>query len=126
MISFTLPLPPSTNNLFATVRGRRVKSRAYKAWLLEAGRAIGRVTAFAPAPSEVTIKVMGKVNAQRDLDNFAKPILDLLVFKGFLQADSLNYVSSIFLVFQQGGYEPRLVVEVRHATDGPFLLEEMR
>ena len=31
--TFTLPTPPSVNNLFSTVGNRRVKSRTYAAWM---------------------------------------------------------------------------------------------
>lgn len=32
VFAFTVPMPPSTNNLFATYNGRRIISRDYKAW----------------------------------------------------------------------------------------------
>lgn len=82
-----LPVPPSTNHLFATIGRRRVKSQKYKAWLTEAGwevvrrrpdRLLGRVNFSMEVPR----------NLRRDLDNFLKAPLDLLVEHSLIEDDS--------------------------------------
>lgn len=89
----TLPLPPSTNNLFATVRGRRVKSREYKAWLATALALLVELRRPRTLPASIRASVFGKVNAARDLDNLLKPIGDALVAAGVIPGDSVKYVT---------------------------------
>ncbi len=76
-----LPMPPSVNHLFPTVNGRRVASSEYKRW--QRAAALG---AHWPVYSEdqknriawaVVIEARG-MGHQRDLDNIAKPVLDLI------------------------------------------------
>ena len=98
-MSFTLPAPPSTNALFANVRGKgRVKTLAYRKWLtnsgliLNASRSGKKLTLDAPAA--VTIRI-GQCNQARDADNFAKGICDLLVSAGVLRGDNLMHVHRV-------------------------------
>ena len=39
-LCFDLPMPPSTNRIWRSVRGRVVKSKTYKNWLVEAGKEV--------------------------------------------------------------------------------------
>lgn len=76
-----LPVPPSTNNLFLNVRGRgRIASPQYRAWRTEAGLKLNlaKPMPFGKAKVQVTLFVPRKP-ARRDIDNFAKGPLDLLV-----------------------------------------------
>jgi Holliday junction resolvase RusA-like endonuclease len=81
MISFTLPVPPSANALFTYRAGsrQRIKTDAYRLWIIAAGWAISRASTgillYAPAAVEITLPF----NRQRDIDNAIKPLLDLLV-----------------------------------------------
>jgi len=119
--AFSLPIPPSTNNLFATVRGgRRVKSRRYQAWIV-AGTArlreqgIGR--AKQPASVTVTIKGGRGFNRARDGDNTLKPILDLLVSAGVLTSDRFVDVPDVRAVYREDrGRGAVAACEVRVAT----------
>ncbi len=98
-----LPIPPSANNLFATVHGHRVRSLAYKSWIELAGfnllQSFPNVT-----PCRVTIHVTGGRGwrANRDLGNIEKPVLDLLVTCGVLPDDNTKYVRCIELRFHPG------------------------
>lgn len=86
-LTFALPMPPSLNNAYVNVRGRgRVKSAAFKAWITEAGWEIklqwpplpkGKVIFTGPIPVKVDI-AFEKPKRRSDLDNRAKPLLDLL------------------------------------------------
>lgn len=87
-----VPLPPSTNNLFATPRGKtfRVKSAQYKRWIDDAGKMLLQQ---GPRPDALTASLGVSIDAtrpagiRRDLDNLCKPILDLLVKMGVVMDD---------------------------------------
>jgi crossover junction endodeoxyribonuclease RusA len=95
-----LPSPPSTNQLYS---GRRFKTKAYKAWIHEAGweLTLQRVTVM-HGPFQLTIWMPGRA----DLDNI-KAIPDLLKTMGVIVDDSPKYMR-------------RLVIEV---TDGQCRVE---
>lgn len=85
-----LPFPPTANNLFAG-RLRRFPSRAYKAWREEATRALRqqrRVPRFA-GRVRVTISLGRPDRRRRDVANYEKAPIDLLVAGGVLEDDSL-------------------------------------
>jgi len=77
-VVFSLPAPPSANNLYFNVPGRgRVKSDKYKAWAIEAGWAAREQ--HSPLP-QYPDKVMVDIDLPRglDIDNAQKAIFDLL------------------------------------------------
>lgn len=84
-----LPVPPSTNNLFVNKKvGGRFLSPAYKAWRTSAGWALNlsRPVPFCGDLVEVSLTVPRKP-ASRDLDNFAKAPIDLLVAHAIINDD---------------------------------------
>ena len=86
-----LPVPPATNNLFVNKKvGGRFISPAYKAWRTEAGWALKlrkpALQVFGPIPVEIWLMVPRKP-VNRDIDNFAKGPLDLLVAHGIISDD---------------------------------------
>lgn len=91
-IRVTLPgFPPSTNHLYATVRGRRVKTKAYRTWRAGAAMVIRAEAARQDGwiyhdPYYVQIEARG-LNRNRDLDNIVKPILDAVVESGAIVDD---------------------------------------
>lgn len=87
----TVACPPSANNLFATVKGKRVKSDGYKKWL-KAVVPRFRELARPALPCRVNVTIDGEVNSQRDGDNFIKPIHDALVDADVIPGDSLRHV----------------------------------
>jgi len=89
-VVFAIPTPPSTNNLFATVRGgRRVRSKAYNAWLVEAGWEIKRQRVQPIAgPVAVTLTIGKPKGVRCDVDGKIKAPLDLLVKQAVLADDS--------------------------------------
>ena len=79
MLVLTLPEPPSTNRLFGVSKtGQRYPSRAYKAWIKEAGWQIRiqRVKAVT-GPYEVQIEISSISGL--DADNAVKALADALV-----------------------------------------------
>ena len=82
-IQIRVPLPPSTNNLYATAHGKRVKTNAYKVWLNTAGWEVKiQLGAFERTPlvsGPCSVGIIAPVGRNRDIDNLCKPVLDLLV-----------------------------------------------
>lgn len=97
--SRVVPIPPSTNHLFATVRGKRIKSKKYKAWIEEALYALHGWRWKGAYPVAIELTIREKVNALRDADNFLKPTLDALVAAGVIQNDSLKYVCRVVVQY---------------------------
>jgi crossover junction endodeoxyribonuclease RusA len=90
MIGFDLPFPPSLNNLFPDGTGKRIPSKRYKAWRVEAGwmvppAAKGKI----PAHFNATLTFDRPDRRARDLDNLAKATLDLLKSSGVIVGDHL-------------------------------------
>ena len=102
----SLPIPPSVNNSFVNAAGKgRVKSADYTAWLARAGHKLGlvryRTKDFKTIDFAVSVVIeVERSNAQRDLDNCIKPILDALQKSKIIKND--NLVSSIFACWSPG------------------------
>lgn len=85
VLEIVLPLPPSTNNLYANVRGvGRLKTKAHKAWINEAGYAPiagawRRLTEEAGngIPWQLIITAYG-LRKGRDVSNCIKAVEDLV------------------------------------------------
>ena len=78
-LAVTIPKPPSTNNLFATVKGRRIKTRGYKVWIEEAGLRLNLQTAQAPTITGPISLRLVLDKGRGDLANYEKAATDLLV-----------------------------------------------
>lgn len=77
-MTITLPIPPSTNGLYATVRGRRVLSAECRRYKNEAALiALAKGMRPIDGPISVAIDVYRKRKAG-DLDNYLKSALDSL------------------------------------------------
>lgn len=87
---FTLPVPPSTNNLYRS--GPRYKTDEYKRWITEAAYGLmvqgmsGALSDIARGRYRVEIEV--PFSGRRDIDN-VKPILDIAVKCGVFTNDNL-------------------------------------
>lgn len=91
--SVDLPMPPSLNNLFATFNNRRIPSREYKAWKLEAAQMLlAQRARCAVGPVAITITLQ---QCRGDLDNRIKACLDCLVENGIIDGDSSKTVRKI-------------------------------
>lgn len=114
-----LPFPPSVNNLFSQgiVRGkvRRFPSKKYKAWRHEA---LVRIKA-ARLPSmaghvAIRIGLTPPSSARRDVDNYAKAILDALVEARVIADDS--QVQKLLCTWVHDGDQPGAVIEFGPAS----------
>ncbi|MHC5536683.1 RusA family crossover junction endodeoxyribonuclease [Singulisphaera rosea] len=86
-----LPYPPSVNHLYATnwKTKMRFKSRAYKKWIESAGWELRSQRPKSHSGKVVvTYFVKKRDNRKRDIDNLAKPLLDLLVSHQVIKDDS--------------------------------------
>lgn len=101
-VSLTFAAPPSVNASTRNVVGiGRVKTKAYKDWLKEAGQQIliqrpGRVA----GGFHLTMKVR-RASLRRDLDNYAKCAIDLLVSMNVVDDD--RHCESINLAWTDEG-----------------------
>ena len=88
MIEFTLPLPVSTNNLYANVPGKgRVKTKAYRAWINEAGWSLKTQRPGSLSGRVKTAYVLPE-SCGLDADNI-KALGDLLESMGVVENDRL-------------------------------------
>lgn len=95
MISVSLPRPPSTNNLFANVRGRgRVKTSEYRSWRTEAGWML-KMQHAQPIKGPVSLGYQVEDKGKGDLGNLEKAITDLLVSHNMIEGDSREVVRRI-------------------------------
>lgn len=96
----TIPAPPSVNALFANVAGKgRVKSKRYREWLNAAGWRLQAQKSKWPAiptGSAYGVAIRLPLNIRTDIDNTAKPILDLLTSFG-VTPDDRHLVSLVIL-----------------------------
>lgn len=107
-VSLYLSPPPSVNGLFRNARAAngktiRVKTKEYTAWLEEsmyrANSAKAACFSFgelAVCDYSVHIRVV-RLEKRRDLDNYVKPILDMLVKAGIIRDD--RYVKRIIVEY---------------------------
>lgn len=114
MIRFALPYPVTTNNLFATVGKRRIKSEGYERWLRAAQGAIleqGRKKLHGNV--SLSIALVRPDKRRRDLSNTIKCIEDLLVSMQVIDDDSL--VQRISIQWADNG--PACAVIIQQAEE---------
>ncbi len=105
--SWLIPIPPSVNLSYVTVGDRvvlmgrpdRLLSEHYKQWLEQCSRCVNRTKRPFKPPSQVLIMV-GECDTNRDLDNMFKGVLDMLVMFGWLQDDSIRFVTTKGISYQ--------------------------
>lgn len=82
VIRLTLPLPPSSNNLFVNARKGRKRSDDYKAWRDEAGW-LAKLATRHPSPAGVSgpyaLAITVPHTMKGDVSNRVKAVEDLLV-----------------------------------------------
>jgi crossover junction endodeoxyribonuclease RusA len=125
---FELPLPPSINQQYATVQGRRVLSRASRKYKEEVGRAIRRLRAEGVIPDALVsalrqgfvglfIDFYFETPLRRDLDGGFKITQDAI-------CDALgvndNRVVDVHLVKRIDPLRPHIEVELEAILDWEF------
>ena len=94
-VAFVVPLPPSTNSLFVNIPGKgRARSKAYRAWLEEAGYLLAsQRPGSVSGPFSVIVRIPEK--ARLDLDNAYKAIGDIMVKHRITSDDKLLHKLTI-------------------------------
>lgn len=97
MKPFTLPFPPSVNNLFVNGKSGRFRSQKYDSWIMEAGNEILRQRpAKVAGPVILTFEFSdGHDKRRRDISNLIKAPEDLLVKHRLIEADDQFTVRKI-------------------------------
>jgi crossover junction endodeoxyribonuclease RusA len=122
-VMLSLPFPCSVNTMFPDRGGKRVPSPKYRAWRDEAGWRI-KMQHAARIPGYVTVRIalVAPDRRRRDLDNYAKGVLDSLVTHGVIDDDSS--IRRLSLDWEDAG-EPCLVTITSLAKTNPQNPEEM-
>lgn len=92
-----LPIPPSVNALYANVRHvGRVKTRAYRDWLLQAdGYYLMQKRGLTPLEGKYSFIMRVPANMRGDVDGRLKAILDFLVSRNLTSDDSQCWSSKV-------------------------------
>jgi Holliday junction resolvase RusA-like endonuclease len=108
-ISFILPFPPSVNSIRTVARGRMISSSVYRDWQQEAGAHLvyqgfqSVDSVLVPGQVEVEIEFGRASKRNFDIDNHAKPILDLLVTYGVIEDDNNTILTRLSLIARERG-----------------------
>ena len=101
MIVFTLPFPPSANNLYRNApkpHMKRPKTKAYLAWIVEAGWEL-KIQKVVPVrgPVKLTYELQNDAKGLSlwDYANREKATTDLLVEHGIIEADHRLIVKEV-------------------------------
>ena len=109
--SVTVPIPPSTNNLYVNLkRGGRVPSKEYTAWQKAVMELVARLRPPVSYPCKFFCLLSGKVFQQRDGDNCQKPLLDMCKKAGVIADDSLKYVRGGVWHYEPEAGEPTATI----------------
>jgi Holliday junction resolvase RusA-like endonuclease len=96
MIELNLPAPPSANAMYTSryKRAGRRRTPEYIQWQCLAGWHIQKARQK-PIEGPVSISLVVGDNRRRDIDNYFKPICDILVAHQLIQDDRNKYVREI-------------------------------
>lgn len=111
-MTFDLPMPPSVNNMYATFNGRRIPSREFKAWKLNAADKLGSQYARYGSPAvhrPVALTIRLGLNYRGDISNRIKAVEDLLV--DTLDMPNDRYIDRILIERDQTVEGARVTVE---------------
>src|SRR5262245_39720721 len=86
-LTFALPIPPSMNEMYANVRGRRVKTRAARRWHHDASWLIKLEAGGSRIEGPWAIGVVYPRSMKGDVDNRLKALLDAVVASGIVCDD---------------------------------------
>lgn len=133
MIIIRLPFPPSTNGLFRDLgeaqrqkiatgmrrNGRhgmpptRVMSSEYRAWRESAQRILmaGQYEQF-DRPVDITLELSPADARARDVDNYAKAVLDTLVQAGVIVDDNSRHIRALSVIWRNASDDPHVSVTV--------------
>lgn len=94
-VSLTFKTPPySTNEIWRSVKGRNIKSKGYRDWIIAAGAELeAQKPACVPGAFVITIDLCS--SCRLDVDNAIKTIVDLLRAHKVIEGDSKKYLRKV-------------------------------
>lgn len=114
MIEYTLPVPPSTNQMY--LKGR-IKSPAYRQWEKDALWTIKVADGGMTFDVPVSIAIRVPYNHRRDLDNYLKVTIDALDTAGVIFDDNMKRVPKICIEVDRA-LKDEIRVEIKPLTEG--------
>jgi Holliday junction resolvase RusA-like endonuclease len=108
-VSFTIPTPPSLNNLFKNLRHGRAATAEYKSWQQEAGYHLN-CQRIRKIKTPVMVDITFPDEGGADMDNLPKALLDLCVKHKIIVNDSRKWVRDIGLHWLAGITLTRVVL----------------
>jgi Holliday junction resolvase RusA-like endonuclease len=88
MITLCLPVPPSSNAMYANARRGRVKTEAYLDWIAEADAYyLQQKRSIEPLRGDYRLTIRLPANTKGDLDNRIKAVSDYLVSREITSDD---------------------------------------
>lgn len=115
-VSVVIPYPPSTNNFYAVVRGRKITSKAGREWIAEAlSECFEQGAERLTGPVKVTATIY-RPRKSGDLSNRIKPVEDVLQKAGVLLNDS--QIVELHWYRREDKSHPRVEVEIMELPDG--------
>ncbi|HEV2557389.1 MAG TPA: hypothetical protein VGU45_02060 [Microvirga sp.] len=115
-MTFSVPLPPSSNKLYANAAKGRVKTVQYRAWIDEAGWILQSQRPGRIEGDYAVFYALPGLRKGADQENRLKALSDLLVRHKIVQDDSLARLTAIG--FDESLKDVRVVV--RPAPPLPF------
>jgi Holliday junction resolvase RusA-like endonuclease len=109
-MTFTLPLPETTNHAYATAQGRWYKTVKQKAWENEAGYLVMSKWDKKPLKGFIGMTIDLYLKRDRDIDGSIKPILDLFQRLGIYAND--RNVTELLVEKFIDKKKPRVFVEL--------------
>lgn len=106
-LTLKVPPPPTTNNLYFNRTGKgRIKTGVYRSWQEHA--AWSNCKAKRETFGRVAIEISVPTDRRRDLDNYLKPLCDLLQSMGIVKND--NQIDDLRIRRGEGA---ECIVEIR-------------
>jgi Holliday junction resolvase RusA-like endonuclease len=124
--SCEIGVPISANAMYTRTKTGMAKSKKYRQWLelnvplVES--LLDKPTCF-PVSIEVVVMDGNDWKHGRDIDNVAKPLVDLLVKSGVLPDDSTQYVEKVDLKFLGGSRKSPTLTWIRIAESEAYSSE---
>ena len=114
-LTFTTP-PVSANAIWRSVKGRNIKSKKYRDWIIAAGQELeAQSPGCVLAPFAVRIALAN--TCRLDCDNAIKPIVDLLRAHNVIEGDSKKYMRKVEAYYSKHNESVVWVTSTKGADD---------